>query len=139
MNEEIEENVALLRGPLDGYIPDDIRKLFSHDNSDMNLAQLIAKVSNQVGWVSHDIDLPENDYETNERIIKEFDSWEELYEELLREVIKRLEKENKTKGTNHVLSGIGYHYIIKPFMEKNGYGDYGGWWMKDDDDVVGKA
>ena len=32
--------------------------------------------------------------------------------------------------TTYVTAGIGLRYIIKPFMERNGYRDGAGWWVK---------
>lgn len=34
-------------------------------------------------------------------------------------------------GSHHVLSGIGTHYIVLPFMERNGFLDGSGWWIPD--------
>jgi hypothetical protein len=46
--------------------------------------------------------------------------------------LKILTDENRLKKTNHQLEG-GTHYIAKPFMERNGYYDGGGWWIKEID------
>ena len=59
------------------------------------------------------------------------DSWYTLERYLVAEVIRRLEEENQTKGTTYLTTGIGTHYIIKPFMERNGFVDGAGWWIKE--------
>ena len=115
--------------PLKGYTPDTMREMLTRYNTDDAVAAIMAAVANKTGWLGHDIDDPDNDEETNSRIKAEHDAWWALEKELYAEIIRRLEEENQTKGTAYATSGIGLHYIIKPFMERNGYRDGAGWWV----------
>lgn len=127
---ENDSDIVLMASePLKGYTPETMRGMLTRYNTDDAVASIMAAVSNKTGWIGHDIDDPDNDEETNERIIAEYDAWWALEKELYAEIIRRLEEENRTKGTTHVTSGIGLHYIIKPFMERNGYRDGAGWWV----------
>ena len=127
--ENYSDIVVMASEPLKGYTPETMRGMLTRYNTDDAVASIMAAVSNKTGWIGHDIDDPDNDEETNERIIAEHDAWWALEKELYAEIIRRLEEENRTKGTTHVTSGIGLHYIIKPFMERNGYRDGAGWWV----------
>lgn len=122
--------VVLFKEPLKDYRPEDIKKMLVDDDSDKVLATCLAAVSNQTGWVAHDIDDEDNDEETNNQIIAEFNEWWNLEKELVAEVERRLEQEN----TNIKIQDIGYHFIVKPFMERNGYRDGAGWWVKREKD-----
>ena len=130
VDEKLSKAAVLFKAPLEGYNPDEVRSWLAVDNSDAQLARAMASVNNQTGWLGHDIDDPDNDEETNNRIIAEHNAWWTLEKELVAEIICRLEHENKTAGTQHVTSGIGYYYVVKPFMERNGYRDGAGWWVK---------
>ena len=126
----LESAVVLLEEPLKECKPADIKSILTQDHSDKTLAACFASVHNQAGWLAHDIDDEENDEETNNRIIAEFNEWWSLEKELVAEVERRLEQEN----TNIKIQDIGYHFIVKPFMERNGYRDGAGWWVKREKD-----
>ena len=59
------------------------------------------------------------------------DKWYELQEELIETIKEILASDNQTKGTDYPLEGIGTRCIIRPFMERNGYRDCSGWWIKE--------
>lgn len=119
--------VVMAAEPLKGYAPDCIREMMTRYKTDDAIATFMAMVANKTGWLGHDIGDPDNDAETDARIKAEHDAWWELEKELYAEIIRRLEEENRTQGTSHITSGIGLHYIIKPFMERNGYRNGAGW------------
>lgn len=131
---ELPENysdiVAMASKPLKGYTPEAVREMIARYTTDDAVAAIMAAVANKTGWIGHDIGDLDNDEETDARIKAEHDAWWELEKELYAEIIHRLEEENRTKGTAYVTSGIGLHYIIKPFMEHNGYRDGAGWWVR---------
>ena len=105
--------------------------MFERYTSDDTVATILAGVSNEVGWLMHELDDPDNDEELVSTYRSLFDSWYALERDLVAEVIRRLEEENQTTGTKYLTSGIGTHYIIKPFMERNGFIDGAGWWIKE--------
>lgn len=128
--ENYSDIVVMAAEPLKGYTPDHIREMMTRYKTDEAIAAFMAMVANKTGWIGHDIGDPDNDAETDARIKAEHDAWWALEEELYEEIIRRLETENQEYGTNYVTSGIGLHYIIKPFMECNGYRDGAGWWIR---------
>ena len=125
------EIIALCSEPLDGFSPTQVRSMFERYTSDDTVATILAGVSNEVGWLMHELDDPDNDEELVSTYRSLFDSWYALERDLVAEVIRRLEEENQTTGTKYLTTGIGTHYIIKPFMERNGFIDGAGWWIKE--------
>ena len=133
IDEDLSHVVVLASPPLNGYTPDNIRELLEADPRDACIASVTAAVNNQVGWLGHQCDDPENDEQTNKRFSSEFDAWYVLYKELVDRIIHRLMEQNKNEGTNYPVTGEGMHYIIEPFMKQNGYRDGAGWWVKNKD------
>lgn len=127
--EDVNKIAIMASEPLKGCTPDQMREMASKYDSDEALAAIYASVSNKTGWIGHDIGEPENDEETNNRLKKELDEWWMLEKELYTEIVSRLQKENAEKGTTHITSGKGMWYIVKPFMERNGFRDGAGWWV----------
>lgn len=123
------EIAVMASEPLKGYTPDTIREMLTRYTTDSTVAVIMAAVANKTGWIGHDLGDLDNDEETDARIKAELDTWWALEKELYAEIIRRLEEENRSQGTNHTISGIGLHYIIKPFMERNGFRDGAGWWI----------
>lgn len=125
----MENYLILSHAPFEGFMPDDIRNWLSSHSSDPNLALVMEKVNYQVGMLMHECD------ESNDPWVKySYSLWWELYLELKDEIVPRLAKDNLEKGSNHQTDGGGYHYLIKPFMERNGYRDGSGWWIKQNEE-----
>ena len=131
LSKRMTEIIALCSEPLDGFSPTQVRSMFERYTSDDAVAAILAGVSNEVGWLMHELDDPGNDEESVSTYRYVFHSWYALERDLVAEVIRRLEGENQTTGTKYLTSGIGTHYIIKPFMERNGFVDGAGWWIKE--------
>lgn len=115
----------MVKEPLESVATDDIRCWLNENYNEYNLAVAFADTNNKVGWLMHDSD---EDYAVSVLV----DKWYELYIQLFNMILKILTDENRLKKTNHQLEG-GTHYIAKPFMERNGYYDGGGWWIKEID------
>lgn len=118
----MNDNVIFVNDPLPSFLPDDIRVWLKDNYSEQNLADAFATTHNKVGWLIHEAD---EDWAVQEM----FEKWNELYRELYTKIFEILREENISKNTNHKLKG-GTHYIAKPFMEKYGYRDGGGWWIQ---------
>lgn len=123
---------AILCGePLIGYSPTDIRQwLQENGHTDAAIAEAMAAVGQKVGWLHHELNAPDNDDAQISKYNKEFDAWWDMEKELVAEIIHRLEEQNRTADTNHTTEGKGWHYIIEPFMEQNGFRDGAGWWIR---------
>lgn len=89
----------------------------------------MAAVKSKTGWLRHELDDSDNDNATKAQYHEEFNDWWELEQELVFEIIRRMEQQNRINGTNYRTTGNGLHYIIEPFMELNGYRDSAGWWV----------
>ena len=81
------------------------------------------QVSTKVGMLMHESD---EDHWANYA----FEEWADLETEIAEKIKHISALENQTKGMNHRLDGVGLHDIIKPFMERSGYRDGSGWWIK---------
>lgn len=125
----LKSAVVLFEEPLKDYKQKDIKNILADDQSDITLAACYAAVHNQTGWLAHNIDDDDNDEETNNRIITEFNEWWNLEKELVAEVEQRLGNTCRKK------QNVGYRFIVKPFMERNGYRDGAGWWVKRENDL----
>ncbi|MDP4120137.1 MAG: hypothetical protein Q8876_03660 [Bacillota bacterium] len=123
-----KEMAVLCEEPLEGVTPSDIRQMLSRDNTEKMLATIFARVSNKACWLGMDLD----DYEEPELSEKtvESDEWWDLCFELHDRINVILKEENKTGKANHILEGIGLQDIALPFMDRNGYKDGAGWWIK---------
>lgn len=107
-----------------------LRLSLAEDDSDQNLARIMALVNNQPGELDHLVDDPDNTAEETERYLKESDIWWDFYVELTDEVKLRLETSNFQKSTDYETEDVGLYYLVKPFMEQNGYTDGKGWWIQ---------
>ena len=132
VDEKIAKATVLYKEPLKDYTPNDIRAWLKNNAGDANLATAYAQVSNQVGWIGHEVDDPDNDEKTNKSIMERFEKWWALDKEIQQTIFTRIEAYNKERGTNYPTSGKGTHYLIEPFMNMNGYRDGCGWWVEDD-------
>lgn len=114
---------VMIKEPLVFLNPQDVRKWLCLDQTEKNLATAFANVSNKVGWLLHEAD---SSWEYRDKL----HNWMELEIELYYFIFDILSKENENGFSNHKLSG-GAQYIAEPFMNRNGYIDGGGWWIKE--------
>lgn len=129
-DEKLAGAAILCAEPLVGYSPGDIQQWIEENNhTDAAIADAMAAVMSKTGWLHHELDNPYNDDATIAKYEREYDGWWELEQELVFEIIRRLEQLNRINGTNYRTTGNGLHYIIEPFMELNGYRDSAGWWV----------
>ncbi len=123
---DIPKNAYIMTSePIKDATPDDIRIYLTQNGSEKDLAAAFARVHNQTAWLAHDLDDEENPCPR-----EVYDRWRALECELCERIINILKKENEVYGTEYATSGIGTYYIIQPFMERNGYRDGAGWWIK---------
>lgn len=70
----------------------------------------------------------------NDQCIEEaYNAWRDLENATYQRIWNILKLENDSGKANHILSGIGTYYIVKPFMLRNGYHDGSGWWIENDE------
>lgn len=112
-------------GPFKGFTPDDFRCWLSENMKEADLAVAMKYVTEKAGILRSECDLTSDswtDYACDE--------WHELVIELVERIKDILSVDNRTKKTNYPLEGQGWHFIIKPFMERNGFRDGNGWWIE---------
>ena len=116
----------LINEPWVGFIPDDVRAWLDTHQTQADLADAFAVVSGQHTILLHLLD------EIRDHWLDEaYDNWSELCDDLYQRIVSILADDNDRLGTGYVTTGIGKHYIVKPFMERNGYIDGHGWWTKE--------
>ena len=121
----MENYLVLDREPFVGFFPNDLRNWLAEHTQELEIALSMMFVHEKTGVLG-----AECDETTDYWVHFAFEEWYELETELVERIKEILALDNKTKGTNYPLDGIGTHYIIKPFMERNGYRDGSGWWIK---------
>ena len=123
----VSEDIYIMADePYENMTPDDLRLWLKDNTSEQSLAKGISIANNNCWWYAYDCD-------EDERYILIYNAWQELYEELIFQGFGILEKENESGVANHDLSDIGWHYKIRPLMERNGFIDGNGWWICDDE------
>lgn len=117
---------VLTKEPWVGFIPEDVRAWLDTHQTQVDLADAFAVVSEQHSILPH-LQTEIRDYWLDEA----YDNWSELYDDLYQQIVSILSDDNERLETDYVTTGIGRHYIAKPFIERNGYSDGHGWWTKE--------
>ena len=112
----------------DGIVAADLREWLIANNTEHNIAVALAQSNMKKGWLMHDLCDP--DTTDLPRVRLAYNEWRELYEELHARIFSIMEKENDLGVASHNLSETRGHYVIMPFMERNGYRDGSGWWVR---------
>lgn len=111
-----EGTVIMGSEPLAGISAEEWRNMLGNDYTEPALATSLAGAWNEAGWL---IDEADDDDSTSE-IKARYETWWALRVELVENVAAILQCECQTP----------YIKLVKPFMERNGYRDGGGWWVK---------
>lgn len=118
--------VVLCSEPLKDRSVDDMRLWISQNRAESDLATAMSLVHRKSGWLAH-----LTDDEGGEIYAEESHKWWELEKELCSEIISIMKEENERGAANHNLEKRGWHYMIEPFMNRNGFRDGAGWWIKE--------
>ena len=107
-----------------------VKERMEEGSTQAQLAEAYADVTAKCSAFHHELDDP--DYvRVYDKVSESSAMWEELEEDLYDRIVGILKAENESHNAGYVLSGIGRHYIVKPFMERNGFRDGNGWWIKE--------
>ena len=105
-------------------MPADLRSWLRDHNEDVDLAVVLAEVSNHTGRLGHELG------ETNDYwLVYAYEEWWEVEKELYDQIIRSMKQANMNGEANYNLEKEGLYNIVKPFMEKNGFRDGSGWWL----------
>ena len=126
-----ENTLILTTEPFVGFMPSDLRIWLADHNTDTDLASALAEVNDHVGLLGHELDEVEDRW-----LLYAFESWREVELELYDLIFDSMEKSNQRGETEYNLSQEGLYYRVKPFMERNGYRDGSGWWIKLEEDIL---
>ena len=118
----------MVEEPAEGVTPEMLKEWLKKHQTEFDIATAISISHNKWMWYLH-----ECDEEDGEQYASVCGEWFSIYEKLVLYVINILNSENEAGVANHNLSDIGWYFIIKPFMERNGFIDGYGWWIYDDD------
>ena len=122
--------LILTTEPLVGFMPADLRAWITEHSSDQNLAMALAEVHNHVGILGHELDETDDHW-----LIYAYEVWWEVEKELYDLIVASMRHSNQQGKTNYNLSQTGLHWLVKPFMEKNGFRDGTGWWVQTDTEL----
>ena len=111
--------------PFVGFMPLDLRAWLADHNTDKDLASALAEVNDHVGLLGHELDEVDDPW-----LIYAFEAWWEIELELYDLIFGSMKRSNQRGETDYNLNQEGLYYRVKPFMERNGYRDGSGWWIK---------
>ena len=110
--------------PLPNLSVDDIRQWLTEHTDKQSIIDAYAAVHNKAWWIEDN----EYDYEEGTTAYtyacEQTDAWFALMDELLEIIFGYIRDEGI------IIPEKGYNTVLAPFMEKHGYNDGNGWWMK---------
>lgn len=116
--------LILIREPFIGFRPEDIRLWLKNNPDESNYALALSEVEIKVSDARNEV------FDVGDSwSYYALDEWEELESEIVEYMQSKLAHENQN-GAQHNLTKQGWRYQILPFMERNGYRDASGWWIK---------
>ena len=125
--------VALTEEPAGGKTVQDVRLWLSCHTSESDFADVLALVSNQVGWLDDEVyDYEEGTAEYN-RALAIYTGWRDFYFELAKQSLEIIKTKPELAGQANLEKRVGTHYQILPFMSYHGYLDKNGWWIKSEE------
>jgi len=113
----------------DGIVADDLRLWLCENDTELDIATALAQANMKVGWLMHDLNDP--DTEDLSRAEDAYEEWRALYIEIKDKVVAILKDENDSGKAHHNLAENRFHYLVMSFMERNGYRDGSGWWVRE--------
>lgn len=120
-----ENTLILTTEPFVGFMPSDLRMWLTDHNTDADLASALAEVNDHAGLLGHELDEVEDRW-----LLYAFEAWCEVELELYDLIFESMKQSNQRGETKYNLTQEGLYYRVKPFMERNGYQDGSGWWVK---------
>ena len=123
---KLPENTLILTAePFVGFMPSDLRAWLTNHNSDADLACALAEVNDHAGLLGHELDEIEDRW-----LLYAYETWWEVELELYDLIFDSMKRSNQRGETEYNLTQEELYYCFKPFMERNGYRDGAGWWVK---------
>ena len=118
----MNKGTILTTEPLNDWKPDDVRNWLQEHAEQHDLAVAMSAVWNKAGWLHHELN------DDSPTVTKEYyRKWRILEEELFFKIVTILENET---GNKIDLNKTGWTNAIALFMERNGFCNGSGWWIK---------
>ena len=122
---DLSEGIVVLGSePIPGWEPEEIEEWYSHNHTEAGLAQAFAATSNKFWWVEDN----EYDYEEDTPQYRGAcmitDVGYDLMDKLQGEIFDIMRSEGIS------IPERGRIKVLVPFMERNGYCDGNGWWIR---------
>ena len=126
----MKNTLILTKDPFFGFMPSDLRVWLQEHNQDGDLATALAAVHTQAGLIGHELD------ESNDPwLIYAHEEWWAIEQFLYDLILSSMRQANLCGTANYDLSQKGFHFLVKPFMEQNGFRDGSGWWISTEDEI----
>ena len=120
------ENKTVIMGgdPAPGFTIEKMRVLAKLASTEREIAYTFATVSNKAWWVEDNKYDYEEGTEEHNKACRIIDEWFEVSNILKEKIFKILRSEGVS------IPDKGQIAVLSPFMERNGYRDDQGWWVK---------
>lgn len=132
MGRRPENTLILTTAPFVGFMPTDLRAWIKDNHTDPDLATALAEVNNRVGLLGHELDEADDPW-----LVYAFEAWYEIESELYDLIFESMRESNQRGETSYNLNQEGLHHRVAPFMERNGFQDGAGWWVKSNEKLRG--
>ncbi len=121
---DVKDVVVMGSEPMPDMTVEDAKKWYEAHENEAGLAEIYANVYNKASWVDdevYDYEKGTKEYEDACSIADEWWALSDLYEGLILNLLKNEGLEIPEKG---------YISVLRIFMDRNGYKDGSGWWIK---------
>ena len=122
---DVENFVIMASEPYPNVTPEDIRSRFHGSLSGQDLADAFAVCSNKFWWVEDNVYDYEEGTPEHKKAQAITDEWCGLMDEYEAQILTILRRKG-VEIPNH-----GRITVLAPFMERYGYKDGNGWWIKE--------
>ncbi len=112
--------------PNPGWKPEDVQEWYNEQPGERRLAHAFAAASNEFWWVEDDTYDFEEGTPEYEKARKIADEWGSLMDKLRNDIFVILRREGV------FIPKTGQIEVLIPFMDRNGYYDGNGWWIRKD-------
>ena len=119
-----KDTVVMISEPIPDITIDMALEMYNKAKTEQEISDIYALVDNQALWLAHDVDDYEEGTKEYENICKEVDNWFELMYKIETKIAEIL----KNEGIK--IPKKGRRKTIEQFMQRNGYRDGDGWWIK---------
>ena len=125
MKEINDKILVMVKEPVAGLSPTEVRKYFATKETEQSLADAFAIAGNKFFWVADNEYDFEEDTPEHKCACEITDAWCALMDEYKERIFEILTNEGVTIPSSAQIR------VLIPFMARNGYRDANGWWIKE--------